>query len=72
MFFAYSAVKKEEEVALSAKHGAYLMPNYYDKGTGAIVPYNYNTYAEFPGYGTYPYYNQYNTGGYYGYMTYGR
>ncbi|KAF1747389.1 hypothetical protein GCK72_023851 [Caenorhabditis remanei] len=68
-FFAYLAVKKEEENALTAKHGAYMMPNYYDKGAGAIVPYNYNTYA---GYGNYPYYNQYNTAGYYGYMTYGR
>ncbi|CAI2356658.1 unnamed protein product [Caenorhabditis sp. 36 PRJEB53466] len=69
MFFAYSAVKKEEEMALSAKHGAYLMPNYYDKGT--IVP-TYNNYNTYAGYGTYPYYNQYNTAGYYGYMTYGR
>ncbi|CAI5456211.1 unnamed protein product [Caenorhabditis angaria] len=69
MFWAYVAVKREEEMALSAKHGAYLMPNYYDKGAGAIVPYGYGTYA---GYGTYPYYNQYNTAGYYGYMTYGR
>uniref|UniRef100_A0A1I7TCW3 CX domain-containing protein n=1 Tax=Caenorhabditis tropicalis TaxID=1561998 RepID=A0A1I7TCW3_9PELO len=68
-FFAYAAVKREEEDALTAKHGAYMMPNYYDKGAGAIVPYNYNTYA---GYGNYPYYNQYNTAGYYGYMTYGR
>ncbi|PIC16351.1 hypothetical protein B9Z55_022987 [Caenorhabditis nigoni] len=70
-FFAYAAVKKEEDEALTAKHGAYMMPNYYDKGAGAgaIVPYNYNTYA---GYGNYPYYNQYNTAGYYGYMTYGR
>ncbi|CAL2049604.1 unnamed protein product [Caenorhabditis brenneri] len=67
--FAFYAVKREEEEALTAKHGAYMMPNYYDKGAGAIVPYNYNTYA---GYGNYPYYNQYNTAGYYGYMTYGR
>uniref|UniRef100_A0A1I7WWW3 Spore coat protein n=1 Tax=Heterorhabditis bacteriophora TaxID=37862 RepID=A0A1I7WWW3_HETBA len=56
----------EEEIALSAKHGAYMMPNYYDKG--AMVPYGYNTYG---GYGGYPYYGQYNSG-YYGYMTYGR
>ncbi|CAD6193032.1 unnamed protein product [Caenorhabditis auriculariae] len=67
MYFAYTAIKKEEDMALSAKNGAYLMPNYYDKG--AIVPYGYGTYA---GYGTYPYYTQYNTAGYYGYMTYGR
>ncbi|VDL71023.1 unnamed protein product [Nippostrongylus brasiliensis] len=59
---------KEEEKALSAKHGAYMMNNYYDKG--AMVPYGYNTYA---GYGSYPYGygGQYNNG-YYGYMTYGR
>ncbi|VDM76553.1 unnamed protein product [Strongylus vulgaris] len=35
--------QKEEEKALSAKHGAYMMNNYYDKG--AMVPYGYNTYA---------------------------
>ncbi|CAB3399761.1 unnamed protein product [Caenorhabditis bovis] len=69
MFWSYVAVKREEEMALSAKHGAYLMPNYYDKGAGAVVPYGYGTYGD---YGTYPYYNQYNTAGYYGYMTYGR
>ncbi|PIO64292.1 hypothetical protein TELCIR_14086 [Teladorsagia circumcincta] len=66
----YAAMRclKEEEKALSAKHGAYMMNNYYDKG--AMVPYGYNTYA---GYGNYPYGygGQYNNG-YYGYMTYGR
>ncbi|VDO35818.1 unnamed protein product [Haemonchus placei] len=66
--FILNSFQKEEEKALSAKHGAYMMNNYYDKG--AMVPYGYNTYA---GYGNYPYGygGQYNNG-YYGYMTYGR
>ncbi|KAK6766380.1 hypothetical protein RB195_025968 [Necator americanus] len=70
VFFICSAsrLKKEEEKALSAKHGAYMMNNYYDKG--AMVPYGYNTYA---GYGNYPYgYGGQYSNGYYGYMTYGR
>uniref|UniRef100_A0A0K0D3A0 RNA-binding (RRM/RBD/RNP motifs) family protein n=1 Tax=Angiostrongylus cantonensis TaxID=6313 RepID=A0A0K0D3A0_ANGCA len=61
-------ILKEEEKALSAKHGVYMMNNYYDKG--AMVPYGYNTYG---GYGNYPYgYGGQYSNGYYGYMTYGR
>ncbi|VDM12180.1 unnamed protein product [Wuchereria bancrofti] len=65
-------VQEEEERAFEAKHGAYMMPNYYDKSS-AMLPYGYGTYGGYPT--AYPaaYYGQYPVGtGYYGYMTYGR
>ncbi|VDK64471.1 unnamed protein product [Onchocerca ochengi] len=72
MLLSYKKIKEEEERAFEAKHGAYMMPNYYDKSS-AMMPYGYGTYGGYPT--AYPaaYYGQYPVGtGYYGYMTYGR
>ncbi|VIO86387.1 Uncharacterized protein BM_BM4292 [Brugia malayi] len=72
MLLSYKKIKEEEERAFEAKHGAYMMPNYYDKSS-AMLPYGYGTYGGYPT--AYPaaYYGQYPVGtGYYGYMTYGR
>lgn len=72
MNFEIHNFQEEEERAFEAKHGAYMMPNYYDKSS-AMVPYGYGTYGGYPA--AYPaaYYGQYPVGtGYYGYMTYGR
>ncbi|PAV64116.1 hypothetical protein WR25_01492 [Diploscapter pachys] len=68
MLISYKAIKNEEDMALTAKHGPYIMPNYYDKG--AMVPYGYNTMYS-TGY-NYPYTPHYGTGYYGSYMTYGR
>ncbi|MFH4976273.1 hypothetical protein AB6A40_002982 [Gnathostoma spinigerum] len=75
MLLSYKKIKEEEERAYEAKHGAYMMPNYYDKSS-AMIPYGYGTYGGY-GAGAYPaaYYGQYAPAagaGYYGYMTYAR